>query len=165
VLRSFALRTSGQFERALRAVEGAVVERPRDVSVLREAYDASVAAGRFDRAATHATRLLMVLSRRTGTDDLEEAVGFVREVRTGLGPAAPARFFFAAGECLERQGQRAEALSLYEELLAHPVAPIARRAAARRARLRAAPVEAAAPAAEPGRRAAGFRALLLGVRG
>jgi membrane associated rhomboid family serine protease len=138
VLRSFALRTKGQFERALRAVEEAVVERPRDTSVLREAYDASVAAGRFDRAATHATRLLALLSTRTAPNDLEEAVRFVREVRGALGPATPARFVFAAGDCLERQGQRDEALRLYEGLLSHPEAPVARRASARQARLQAA---------------------------
>ncbi len=135
VVKSFALRTRGRFESALRAVEAALVEQPQNVSVLREAYDASVAAGHLDRAGAHATRVLGMLATRSAPVDLKEAVLFVEEARTALGSAVPARFYFAAGDCLERQGQTAEAMRLYDGLVGHADAAIARRVAARRERL------------------------------
>ncbi len=135
VVKSFALRTKGRFESGLRAVEAALVEQPQNVSILREAYDASVAAGHQDRAGTHATRVLGMLATRSAPVDLEEAVLFIEEARTALGAAVPARFYFAAGDCLERQGQTPEAMRLYDGLVGHADAAIARRVAARRERL------------------------------
>jgi hypothetical protein len=61
---------------------------------------------------------------------------FIQEVRATLGSAAPARFYFAAGDCLEGQRHAAQALELYDGLVDHPEGPVAARSAARRARLR-----------------------------
>ena len=136
VERSSALRAKGLCQAARRAVEVALVEQPRDLDLLREAYDAAVAADALDRAGTHATRLVALLGRRTGAEDLKETLLFIEEARATLGTALPARFCFAAGDALERQGQSAEALRLYEGLLSHADVPVARRGAAREARLR-----------------------------
>jgi hypothetical protein len=116
-------------------VEAALVSHPLDVDVLREAYDAAVAAAAVDRAGTHATRLVALLGRRTGPEDLKETLLFVEEARATLGAVLPARFLFAAGDSLERQGQVGVALRLYEELLDHPEAPVVRCAVARLSRL------------------------------
>jgi hypothetical protein len=64
----------------------------------------------------------------------------IREAREALGAALPARFHFAAGDSLERQGQTVQALLLYERLTGHPEAPVARCAATRLARLEAKPL-------------------------
>ena len=105
------------------------------MAVLREAYDAAVAFGALDRAATHATRLVALLGARGDADHLRETLLFIQEAREALGAALPARFHFAAGDSLERQGQTAQALLLYEGLTGHPESAIARRAAVRHARL------------------------------
>jgi membrane associated rhomboid family serine protease len=136
VERSSALRAKGLRQAARRAVESALVEQPRNPDVLREAYDAAVAAGALDRAGTHATRLVALPGRRTGPEDLKETLLFIEEVRATFGAALPARFCFAAGDSLERQRQPGEALRLYEEPRCHPEVPVARRAAARGALLR-----------------------------
>ena len=135
VEKSFALRTKGRFESALRAVEAALAEQPHNLTILREAYDACVAAGRLERAGTHATRVLGLLATRSAPDDLRETVLFIEEAETTLGSTLPARFYFSAGDCLERQGQDGRALLFYEGLANDLEAPIARRGAVRRARL------------------------------
>jgi hypothetical protein len=137
VERSFALRTKGLAEAAHHTVEAALVGQPWNVALLREAYDAAVAAGALGRAGTHATRLVGQLGARSDSDDARETRLFIQEAREALGAALPARFHFAAGDSLERQGQTAQALLLYEGLAGHPEAAVARRAAARQARLRA----------------------------
>jgi membrane associated rhomboid family serine protease len=137
VEKSSSLRAKGLRQAAQRAVEAALVSHPLDPDVLREAYDAAVAAGALDRAGTHATRLVALLGRRTGRDDLRETLLFVEEARATLGAALPARFYFAAGDCLERQGQSGEALRLYKGLLSHREVLVVRCAGARLARLRA----------------------------
>ncbi len=135
VEKSSALRAKGLRQAARRAVEAALLEQPADPDVLREAYDAAVAAGALDRAGTHATRLVALYGRRSNPESLEETLLFIEDARASLGAALPARFAFAAGDSLERQGQVGEALRLYEGLLSHPEVPVARRAAARRARV------------------------------
>jgi hypothetical protein len=135
VERACRLRLAGRPADALRVVEAALRERPGDTPLLREAWDAAVAAGALDRAGTHATRIVGQLGARKDADHAREAILFIEEVRTALGAAVPARFHFAAGDCLERQGQEAQALLLYEALAGHDDRGIARGAAARRARL------------------------------
>ena len=137
VLRSFALRMGGRAEAAHRTVEAALAREPENVAVLREAYDAAVAAGALDRAGTHATRLVGRLGAWRDPDRLRETLAFILEAREALGAALPGRFLFAAGDSLERQGQTAQAVLLYEGLTGHPEARLARRAAARLARLEA----------------------------
>ena len=107
VLRSFALRTGGRAEAAHRTVEAALGGEPGNMAVLREAYDAAVAAGALDRAGTHATRVVALLGARNDPDHLRETLLFIQEARETLGVALPARFHFAAGDSLERQGQTA----------------------------------------------------------
>ncbi len=135
VEKSSALRAKGLRQAARRAVEAALVEQPLHPDILREAYDAAVADGALERAGTHATRLVALLGRRTDPEGLNETLLFIEEARASLGGALPARFYFAAGDTLERQGQVGEALRLYEGLLSHPEVPVARRAAVRRARV------------------------------
>jgi hypothetical protein len=135
VERSSSLRAKGLRQAALRAVESALVSHRLDPAVLREAYDAAVAAGALDRAGTHATRLVALYGRRTDAESLRETLLFIEEAQATLGAALPARFAFAAGDSLERQGQVEEALRLYGGLLSHPEVSIARRAVARRARI------------------------------
>jgi membrane associated rhomboid family serine protease len=133
--KSSTLRAKGLRQAARRTVEAALIEHARDPDVLREAYDAAVAAGARERAGTHATRLVALYGRRTDPEGLKDALLFIEEARASLGAALPARFYFAAGDTLERQGQAGEALRLYEGLLSHAEVGVAGRAAARRARL------------------------------
>jgi hypothetical protein len=118
-------------------VEAALALEPENMAVLREAYDAAVAAGALDRAGTHATRLVGRLGAWRDPDRLWETLQFIQEAREALGAALPGRFLFAAGDSLERQGQTAQAVLLYEGLAGHREARLARRAAARLARLEA----------------------------
>jgi membrane associated rhomboid family serine protease len=147
VERSFTLRCNGKPDAALRVAEAALGERPEDLGLLREAFDAAVAARALDRAATHATRLVARLGAARGPEDLRETRQLVEDVRGLLGASAPARFCFAAGDSLERQGQTVPALLLYEHLAERPEAAVARRAASRRDRLLAG--RGAAHAARP----------------
>jgi membrane associated rhomboid family serine protease len=135
VERSSSLRAKGLRQAALRAVESALVSHRPDPALLREAYDAGVAAGALDRAGTHATRLVALYGRRTDAESLRETLLFIEEAQATLGAALPAGFAFAAGDSLERQGQVEEAVRLYGALLSRPELSIARRAVARRARL------------------------------
>jgi membrane associated rhomboid family serine protease len=135
VARSCRLRFAGRPAEALRVAEAALRARPGDAPLLREAWDAAVAAGALDRAGTHATRLVEQLGARRDGDHAREALLFVGEVRAALGAAVPRRFHFAAGDCLQRQGQEAQALLLYGELAGHHAPVVAREASARRARL------------------------------
>jgi membrane associated rhomboid family serine protease len=135
VERACRLRLAGRPADALRVVEEALRERPGDAPLLREAWDAALAAGALERAGTLATRIVGRLAARKDADHAREALLFIGEVRAALGADVPARFHFAAGDCLERQGQKAQALELYGELAGHGDPGVARGASARRARL------------------------------
>jgi len=135
VERAFAYRLAGRPEAALRVIEAALAEAPENLDVLREAYEAAVAAGHLAQAGAHATRLVWLLGTQSGPEGARETLRFVEEARATLGAALPTRFYLVAGDCLERHGQRAQALLLYEALANHSDAPIARGAAARQARV------------------------------
>ena len=150
VEKSSALRAKGLRQAARRAVEAALVVQPLHPDILREAYDAAVADGALERAGTHATRLAALLGRRTDPGGPERDAPLHRGSPGVAGAALPARFYFAAGDTLERQGQVGEALRLYEGLLSHPEVPVALRAAARLGRLRGTSIGLAACPVCPG---------------
>jgi len=135
VERAFAYRLAGRPEVAHGVIKAALAEASANVNVLREAYDAAVAAGYLAQAGAHATRLVAQLGTRSGPEDVREMLRFVEEARATLGGALPTRFYLVAGDCLERHGQRAQALLLYEVLANDRDALIARRAAAHQARV------------------------------
>jgi hypothetical protein len=133
--RAFACRLAGRPEAAHRVIKAALAEAPENLDVLREAYDDAVAAGYLAQAGAHATRLVARLGAQSGPDGVAEMVCFVEEARATLGAALPTRFYLVAGDCLERHGQKAQALLLYEGLANHPDAQTAQRATARQARV------------------------------
>ncbi len=56
-------------------------------------------------------------------DDVKEAQRFIQEARAALGDTLPPEFYLAAGNCLERHGQKAQALLLDEAIARRACVP------------------------------------------
>jgi hypothetical protein len=92
VERAFALRLAGRGSAALRVAEAALPAAPRNLFLLREAFDAAVASRNLARAALHASRLVEELGSRCGADDVAETRAFIEEATAVLDPASAGRF-------------------------------------------------------------------------
>jgi rhomboid family protein len=144
-------RASGHFERARDELRRARAGEPESTDTLLEAYELALAEQDTAELTRAMARLLDVLPRR---GEAGVALDLVDDGRWAGVPEVPPRLYFSVAGFLERQGQTARALEIYDEIIRGAAGDVlALRAAVRRGELyaRAGDTQAARRALEDAR--------------